>query len=221
MFATSRYLYELRLKQNPNTHYLPSAIDVELFTKALSPDCIVPKELAGVKKPVIGFIGGMVNSKMNWQWISEAALARPMWNFVFMGPCVEAPPHYITKMENIIFLGPRSQEDLPGYLKGFDVCLIPYQGEEFLKACQPTKAFEYLAAGKPVVASWIPELQGRNPAIRLSREAKDFIANIEEALEEGKKPEMRELYIKAAQGYTWADRVEKASQLIIETIKKR
>jgi glycosyltransferase involved in cell wall biosynthesis len=116
-------------------------------------------------------------------------------------------------------LGAKPPEALPSYIKGFDVCLIPYQGEEFLKACQPTKAFEYLAAGKPVVASWISEFEDYQKIIRLSREVKDFIKNIEEALMDGKNEEMIKLYVRTAQGYTWDDRIEKASEFINNAIR--
>jgi len=221
VFATSKYLYNLRRLQNSNTYYLPSGIDLEIFRKALSPDFKVAPELETLPKPIIGFVGGMINSRMNWQWIREAALSHPRWNFVFIGPCVEPPPSYISEQKNIIFLGTKPYEALPAYIKGFDVCLIPYQGEDFLKACQPTKVFEYLAAGKPVVSSWIPELEDYQKTVRLSRNTEEFIQNIEAALLDGKKEEMVKLYARSSQGYTWDDRVEKASELIDSAIRSK
>ncbi len=220
VFATSKYLYRIRKGQNPNTHYLPSGVDSELFQQAQSPACKIAPELEDIPSPVIGFVGGMVNSKMHWEWIREAAIARPQWNFVFVGPCVENPPSYITQQKNILFVGTKPQNLLPSCIKGFDVCLIPYQGEDFLKACQPTKAFEYLAAGKPVVSSWIPELEDYREIIRLSRTSGEFIQNIEAALEDGKKEELVRKYVQASQGWTWEGRLEKASEIIINTLKK-
>ncbi|MCF6153671.1 MAG: glycosyltransferase family 1 protein [Candidatus Brocadia sp.] len=219
VFTTSKYLYQIRKGQNPNTHYLPSGVDSELFQQAQSPACKIAPKLEDIPSPVIGFVGGMVNSKMNWEWIREAAVAKSNWNFVFVGPCVENPPAYITQQKNILFVGTRSQDLLPSYIKGFDVCLIPYQGEDFLKACQPTKAFEYLASGKPVVSSWIPELEDYQEIIRLSRTSGEFIQNIEAALEDGKKEEMVRKYIQASQGWTWEGRLEKASEIIISALE--
>lgn len=218
VFATSKYLYRIRKGQNPNTHYLPSGVDSELFQQAQSPACKIAPELEDIPSPVIGFVGGMVNSKMHWEWIREAAIARPQWNFVFIGPCVENPPSYITQQKNILFVGTKPQNLLPSCIKGFDVCLIPYQGEDFLKACQPTKAFEYLAAGKPVVSSWIPELEDYREIIRLSRTSGEFIQNIEAALEDGKKEELVRKYVQASQGWTWEGRLEKASEIIINAL---
>ncbi|CAG0941014.1 Putative teichuronic acid biosynthesis glycosyltransferase TuaH [Candidatus Brocadiaceae bacterium] len=219
VFATSKYLYRIRKEQNPNTHYLPSGVDSELFQQAQSPACKVAPELEGIPSPIIGFVGGMANSKMNWEWIKTAANSHPWWSFIFVGPYTESPPTYITQQKNISFIGPKPMEKLPSYIKGFDVCLIPYQGEEFLRACQPTKAFEYLASGKPVVASWIPELDDNRNLIRLSRSASEFIQNIEAALADGKKPSMVQRYVEAAQGHTWEERVEKTSQLIESLLK--
>jgi glycosyltransferase involved in cell wall biosynthesis len=214
VFATSKYLFHLRKGQNPNTYYFPSGIDLEQFQKALSPAFKVNTELEDISHPIIGFVGGMVNSKMNWEWIHEVSVLRPLWNFVFIGPCAEPPPKYITVQKNITFISPKPPEALPFYIKDFDVCLIPYQGEAFLKACSPTKAFEYLAAGKPVVASWIPDLEDYQHVIRLSRNSTEFLQNIEAALADGQKSSMVQEYVRAAHGRTWEDRIEKTSRLI-------
>src|SRR3990172_5362383 len=72
VFATSKYLFNLRKMQNPNTYYLPSGIDFTLFNKSISSDCKIAPELEAISKPIIGFVGGMVNSKMNWEWIRRA-----------------------------------------------------------------------------------------------------------------------------------------------------
>lgn len=221
VFATSKYLFNLRKEQNPNTHHLPSALDLDLFKKALSPDYAIAEELEAMSKPIIGFAGGISNSKMNWEWIKAASASHPEWNFLFVGPCVDPLPSFITEQKNIVFLGTKPHDSLPSYIKAFDVCLIPYKGEEFLRACQPTKAFEYLAAGKPVVASWIPELEDYSHIVRLSRDSAEFVLNIESALEDGKNAGKIKSYVDSARGYTWDDRVEKASLLIESAMEKK
>ena len=214
VFATSKNLFNVRVKQNPNTYYFPSGIDLENFQRALLPSLNIAPDIKDVPKPVIGFVGGMANAKMNWEWIGKASDVKSEWSFVFIGPCADKPPQYITKKNNIYFLGARPADLLPNYIKAFDVCLIPYQGDDFLKNCSPTKAFEYLAAGKPVVSSYMPELEEYSHIIKLAKSEKEFIANIEMALEEGKKGEYVQNYRGLTEGRTWNDRVEKTSQLI-------
>ncbi len=214
VFATSKRLYELRKSQNDNTHYLPSGLDVNLFQSALSPSLKTAPELSNIKGPVIGFVGGMVNIKMNWEWIDKASSTHRDWTFVFVGPCNDKPPQYILENKRHLFLGERRQQELPHFIKGFDVCIIPYKGEDFLKNCQPTKAFEYLAAGKPVVSSRIPELESTDIPVRLSKNADDFTGNIEMAIIEGREEKNIRAYIKAGSSYTWEERVKRASHLI-------
>ncbi len=218
VFAPSKNLFELRKSQNLDTHYLPSGIDLDLFKQALKDELSIPPDLKDIKNPIIGFIGGMTNAKMNWKWIEEAAVQHLDWSFVFIGPLAEPPPREITTKKNITFLASKDQCQLPAYIKGFDVCLIPYQGEGFLKACQPTKTYEYLSAGKPVVTSWINELEPMQNIVRLSRNAEEFIINIETSLETSKDPQMIHKYTQAVDGMTWDERVEEVLKLLEDKI---
>lgn len=221
VFATSGNLFNLRRKQNPRTYFFPSGIDFDHFRKALSPSLPVANDMRNIPKPIIGFVGGMVNAKMNWSWIESASNAKVDWSFVFIGPCAEKPPGDITRKKNIYFLGTRDMECLPQYLKAFDVCIIPYQGEEFLKNCFPTKVFEYLAAGKPVVSVSIPALEEYSKVISLTRNVEEFISNIENALKKGKDDAAVKSYIETAGGETWDNRVKGVSEAITLLLKQK
>ncbi|MCI4624458.1 MAG: glycosyltransferase [Candidatus Magnetoovum sp. WYHC-5] len=221
VFATSTFLYELRKKDNPNTHLLPSGIDLEIFKEGLSSDYKIGDELHKLNRPIIGFVGGMANSKMNWLWITQLSLSYPVWTFVFVGPLSDTPPLDILQQKNIIFLGPKPYKNLPAYIKGFDVCLIPYKGEDFMRGSQPGKAFEYLALGKPVVASWIPEYEGYGKAIRISQNYEEFEQNIKYALIDSKDEACKQEFIQRAYSWTWQDRVDMASNIIKETLQCR
>lgn len=214
IFTTSRNLYYDKKQKNPHTYYFPSGVDLDLFQKALSPSCELPVEVKAIPKPIIGFIGAITNYRINWEWIQYLSTSRPEWSIVFIGPCLESPPRDIVSQKNILFLGKKEQEVLPGYLKAFDVCIIPYKGEEFLKSCQPTKTFEYLAAGKPVVSSDIHELREFQPLVKLCQNAEEFLTKITECFEEGLDPAIIEKRIEISKAYTWNARVEGTSFLI-------
>ena len=214
VFATSKNLYHAKKESNPNTYYFPSGVDFEQFHKALLHSCKIPDDVKYFTKPIIGFVGAITNYRINWEWIQSMSISRPEWTIVFIGPRLESPPDEILQQENIHFLGSKDTGSLAGYLKAFDVCIIPYKGETFLKSCQPTKTFEYLAAGKPVVSSYIPELEDYMMVVRLSKNENEFIANIDAALEEGKKQEFVQRCLETAKGNTWENRVEKISELI-------
>ena len=218
IFTTSRNLYNAKKEKNPNTYYFPSGVDFDLFQKALSDSCKIPDEIKVIPTPIIGFIGAITNYRINWDWIKYMSISHPEWSIVFIGPCLEPPPNEISKQKNIHFLGQKKAELLPGYLKVFDVCIIPYKGEEFLKSCQPTKTFEYLAAGKPVVASDIPELKEYQPMVKLCKNAEEFASKIAECLEEGMSPSFVKKRVEIPKAYTWDARVEGTSLLIQEVL---
>jgi glycosyltransferase involved in cell wall biosynthesis len=221
IFATSKNLFRLRSSQNIRSYYFPSGIDFDTFHKSLSTSLEMAPELSNVKRPIIGFIGGMVNAKMNWKWIKKASEARPNWSFVFIGPCLEKPDYSVTEQKNVIFLGSKNLEDLPRYVKAFDVCIVPYRGKEFLKNCFPTKVFEYLAAGRPVVSSHIPALEEYQHLVKLSATAEDFISNLEFALQDGLEEKYIQARIAVAKGKTWDSRVEKTTQKISTLLSRK
>jgi glycosyltransferase involved in cell wall biosynthesis len=214
VFATSKNLYTLRHSQNPNTYYFPSGIDFDSFQKDRSSSPSIPDDLKNIQGPIIGFVGGMDNTKMNWEWIQKASMGKADWSFVFIGPCVAPLPDEIKHQKNIFFLGTKETAFLPEYLKAFDVCIIPYRGHDFLRNCFPTKVFEYLAAGKPVVSSVIPALEEFQHVVRLSGNQEEFISNIENALIEGREERFIRNCIEIAQDRTWENRVEKTSERI-------
>lgn len=219
VFTTSKNLYNLKKESNPNTYYFPSGVDFHHFQKATYPSTNIPDDVRYLPRPIIGFIGGISNSKLNWEWILKAATYNSGWSLVFVGPCLDNPPGEVLQRKNLFFLGQREIDCLPGYIKAFDVCIIPYKGEEFLKSCFPTKTFEYLAAGKPVVASYILALKEYTHVVRLSKDEGEFISNIEDALRYGKDEGFVSDYIEAARGKTWEDRVEKTTEVIEAALK--
>ena len=177
--------------------------------------------MINIQKPIVGFTGGIANDKMNWEWIEKAAHAHPEWSFVFIGPLQEKLSSRLKCLPNLYFLGKRPMEELPKYIKAFDVCIIPYKESDFMKNSFPTKTFEYLAGGKPVVTSDIPALREFEPLVQLCKNSEEFIVSIERSIKESGDIELQKKRYHVASDHTWDARVEKTSSAIIKMIDNK
>jgi glycosyltransferase involved in cell wall biosynthesis len=221
VLVTSRELYRRKKPLNPNTHYLPSGVDFELFNSAGDPGVRGAEELSDVASPVVGYVGALANYRIEWSWIEALSRQMPEATVVLVGPAVEPPPESITGLPNVRFVGSKHPAELPGYLKRFDVGIIPYKGEDFLKGCQPTKTFEYLAAGLGVVSAPIPELEPYSEVVRMAATPTDFVARTREMLSLARDRAFRARCIEIARNQTWTARVDAASGLVRSALAQR
>jgi len=160
--------------------------------------------LAHIPKPIIGYYGA-ISDWFDMDLIKQAALSRPDWSFVLIGSTYGASLNGVERISNIYLLGEKPYEELPGYLYWFDVCCIPFKLNELTEATNPVKLYEYLSAGKPVVATRLPELKEYSRYLYLADGVRDFVSNVEEALEED-DPERRNQRIEFAKGNSWDQR---------------
>jgi glycosyltransferase involved in cell wall biosynthesis len=214
VLVTSRELYRRKLALNPNVHYLPSGADFDLFNRAVTDNLAPPDELRDISSPVVGYVGALTNYRIEWEWLEALAQRKPEITLVLVGPEVEPVPRSIVNRSNVRLIGPKPQAELPRYLRRFDIGIIPYKGEDFLKGCQPTKTFEYLAAGLGVVSAPIPELEPYADVVRFAATASDFVQQTEEMLKLVRQPAFRDRCVDIAKGQTWDARVLASSELI-------
>lgn len=166
IFCTSQALYERHAPRNVNTHYFGNVADAEHFEKARLADTPIPAELLAIREkgPILGFVGAISRYKQDFALLAELARRQPEWQFVLIGKVGEGDPEdhasELEKCPNIHLLGPRRYDQLPAYLKAFDVCLLPTQRNEYTRNMFPMKFYEYLMAGKDVVAMTIDSLRG-------------------------------------------------------------
>lgn len=135
VFTTAPKLYETRKLLNENTHYFSNVADFTHFNQAQSSSLIIPVDMVGIKKPIIGFVGAISGYKINFDLIKFVASANPEYNFVLIGKVGEGEPgtdiSSLENMSNIHLLGPRNYNELPAYMKAFDVALLPNQINEY------------------------------------------------------------------------------------------
>ncbi len=157
VFAGGRSIYEAKAGRNPRVHLFPSAVEADHFARALDPTTPVPDDLAALPRPVLGYYG-VVDERLDYDLIARLAEAPGVGSVVLVGPVIKVDPATLPRHPNLHFLGQRGYAELPGYLKGFDVCLMPWALNDATRRISPTKTLEYMAAGKPIVSTAVPDV---------------------------------------------------------------
>jgi glycosyltransferase involved in cell wall biosynthesis len=212
VFATTSGLYERHLARNPETHLVRNGADFEHFSHTNG----TATEVQALAGPVVGFAGNLTADKVDFSLLEAAARARPGWSFVLLGPPAEnarAALGRLAGLDNVHLLGFRPYDELPAYVSGFSVGVIPYRATAYTRNCWPLKVYEYLAAGKAVVASGVPELGGMEPDVELVDGAEEFVAAIETALG-AESPEAVARRRDLAEKNTWEARTERLLDLV-------
>ncbi len=189
VFVTSERLRAKALEHRKNNVYLVgNGVDAELFKQAMG-DLPIPDDMKGLKTPIIGYFG-VIDDWLDVDLVAEAADAYPDASIVLLGPVLIGSEGLsrLKSRPNIFLLGQKPHDELPGYLKAFSVCIIPFKVNELTKSVNPVKLYEYMAGGKNVVSTAMLELEKYGDVIFISRDSKEFIGKIATALSE--KPDM-------------------------------
>jgi len=180
VFTGGHSLYEAKKHQHANIYPFPSSIDKSHFVKART-NKVQPADQAQVSGIKLGFYG-VIDERFDITLIKAIADARPNWSFMLIGPVLKINRKLLPQNENIHYLGQKTYEQLPAYLSGWDVALIPFMLNDSTRFISPTKTPEYLAAGKPVVSTAIRDVvnpYGKNKLVHIGYTAEDFIEAIE------------------------------------------
>jgi glycosyltransferase involved in cell wall biosynthesis/uncharacterized SAM-binding protein YcdF (DUF218 family) len=226
VFVTSRQLMETCAKHNLNVHMFPFAVNIERFARVrdgLDPSPM-PDDLQGLEGPIIGYVGG-IHKWVDMAHVEATAKANPQANVVMVGP-IQVAEESLPRLPNIHWLGQKPHEMVPHYVNGFDVALIPYRLVEYTRNVYPTKLNEYLAIGKPVVATPLPEIERFNEAfngvVALAETPDEFGQKVADALRgTGENSEVRLNRIAAAEENTWSKTILSMSTLIRKVLLKK
>ena len=180
---------------------VPNAADYAHFSAAMGPT--VRPDGTG---PVLGYYGA-ISHWFDGDLIAGAAAARPDWRFVLIGRADPGMRATLDGLPNVRLLGELPYGELPAHLAAFDACLIPFVVDDLTRATSPVKFFEYLAAGKPVVASRMPELLSFSGACFLYEGLPEFLGQVDRALAEKDDPARVEARRAIARANTWEARV--------------
>ena len=215
VFATTTTLYQRHLERNRRTYLVPNVADYEHFAQAADASSAA-SDVASLPRPVVGFAGNFMSSKVDFDLIENVAKARPSWTLLLIGPADASSEQQLRRLvtnDNIYWVGRQRYEDLPRYIAAFDVGIIPYLTNAYTRSCFPLKLYEYLAAGKPVVASGLPDLAGKEPDVVLANGVDDFIDGVQNALSQGATTDTQRRQALAAQN-TWETRTGRLLDLV-------
>jgi UDP-galactopyranose mutase len=169
-----------------------------------------------------GFFG-VIDERFDIDMIDEVAKAKPEWQFVLLGPVVKIDPASLPTHSNIHFLGGKKYEELPNYLAGWDIAIIPFAINESTRFISPTKTPEYLAAGKPVISTPIRDVvspYGQNKLVHIAKNAKEFIAAAEVELAKKRRSAWVKKVDEFLDGNSWDRTWSQMVRLIESTIEQ-
>ena len=156
VFTGGQSLFESKKTEHPNIHAMPSSVDVAHFAAARRP-VKEPADQQAIPTPRLGFFG-VIDERLDIPLLEGVADARPDWHFVMVGPVVKIDPAELPQRANVHYLGAKAYSQLPRYLAGWSVALLPFARNEATRFISPTKTPEYLAAGRPVVSTSIRDV---------------------------------------------------------------
>jgi glycosyltransferase involved in cell wall biosynthesis len=183
VFTGGRSLFEAKRSRSSAVHCFPSGVDLAHFRRARDPQPD-PSDQAGIPRPRIGYFG-VIDERIDLELVGEVARRRPEWQVVLVGPIAKVDPARVPPLPNVHHLGRKDYAELPAYLAGWDVALMPFARNEATRFISPTKTPEYLAGGKPVVSTSIRDVvepYGREALVRIADTPESMVAAIEATL---------------------------------------
>jgi len=205
VLVVSDKLFQTKKEYNPNIFLIPHGVEFEHFSRYNLTSVELPADIKYIKRPVIGYYG-LIRDWIDFELL-EKIVQKKDWSLVLIGP-TSVDISKIQVKENMHFLGPKDYKDLPLYLQGFDVCIIPYKLTEVTINARPLKLFEYLASGKPVVSTPLPSVSPYRDIVRIGSTHEEFIQQIEKSLQE-KDESQKKKRIDLARDNSWEKLVQK------------
>jgi len=200
VIANSVHLANYARQYNPTSHFVGQGCDLRLFSGEYG----VPEDMKGIGHPIIGYTGAILATRLDVDLLVKIARQRPEWNIVMVGPEDETfRQSELHRLPNVYFTGRKKLEELPAYIYHFDVCINPQVVNEMTIGNYPLKADEYLAMGKPMVATRTDGMKMFEEWVSLCDTADEYIGAIERHLTTPQEAVLKDGRKAFASGHTW------------------
>ncbi|CAH8283603.1 glycosyltransferase involved in cell wall biosynthesis [Mariniflexile fucanivorans] len=217
---TNSEFFEAFCRQyNPNSYMVGQGCDVSHFSDENNA-IPIPAEFKNIPHPVIGYVGSLTSLRLDIGLLEFMAKERKDWSIVLVGPEDEDFKNsYLHKLSNVYFLGSKNSQDLPNYVKGFDVAMNPQLTNNLTIGNYPRKIDEYLAMGKPIIATKTKAMDMFKEHVYLGSTKEDYISLTEKALAENSN-ELSEKRANFAKSHTWENNVNAIYKAIEKVTNK-
>jgi glycosyltransferase involved in cell wall biosynthesis len=213
VLTTAPQLRDAKAGFNSNSHCVSHGVDTGLFAQTANSETRPAPPFRAIRGPVIGFVG-QINERLDRELVRLVARAHPEWSIVLVGPVLrDLDLGPLRALQNVHFLGPANLDRLPEFLRPMAVCTVPFLVNEHTRTMNPLKVLEYLAAGKPVVATPLPALRAYGPHVALASGPEEFAAAVKQALAEDCEARRRSR-AEFAGGHSWESRLEEICGLV-------
>jgi glycosyltransferase involved in cell wall biosynthesis len=183
VFTGGRRLYEAKRKHHENVHFFGCGVDEKHYSRARDAVTVVPPEIAALRGPVLGYVG-VIDERLDYDLIAHLATEWPEASIAMVGPVVKVDPATLPQGPNVHWFGQRQYDQLPSIVRGFDVCLMPFALNEATEFINPTKTLEYLASGRPVVSTPVPDVRANfAPYVAIGGTPETFLTLVRDAVE--------------------------------------
>jgi UDP-galactopyranose mutase len=221
VFTGGPSLYAAKKDRHPNVHCFPSSVDAAHFRQALT--IAEAEDQASLPHPRLGFYG-VIDERLDLGLVEAISAAHPEWQIVMVGPVVKIDEDSLPKSDNIHYFGQRAYAELPSYLAGWDVCLLPFALNESTQFISPTKTLEYMAAELPIVSTPITDVaEPYGEIVYIGATHQEFISKCEQALAapEQERTARIEAMREVLKRTSWDSTVREMERLIGEAAEAR
>lgn len=221
ILTNSTYFAERFKSLNDNIYPIETGVNLELYDPSKRFD--KQEDVASIASPVVGYVGMLTSRRLDIDLIYNIAKSRPQYNFIFVGPEDDNFKNSkIHELGNVFFTGKKDPKDLPKYIQHFDVCINPQLINEITIGNYPLKIDEYLAMGKPVVATDTHTMRDIfSNSVHLASDKEGYARAIDIALQEKDDVNRQKQWVESAQSHSWSNSVGKIYDAILNTEPKK